>query len=158
MHKRLSLVCGAKCQVDLVCTTDGEGTLQSQSLLRSDDISKEVARKEREQRKKDNEDLLWGKPEFNKKYELKNQINEAMVKEGLPEVDMDLVAWRMSRAIGALKLAEGRSKKGNEGPVATTECTAAGADTASFAASSAALQEPIQQRSVHLIQYEMFEI
>jgi hypothetical protein len=52
-------------------------------------------------------EVRWGRVPFNKKCSVTARINSLLEKEGIPAVEIDLVGWRMSRAIGNLKHSEG---------------------------------------------------
>ncbi|KAF1922389.1 uncharacterized protein M421DRAFT_426976 [Didymella exigua CBS 183.55] len=71
------------------------------------DITKDIAREMRET----TPDIRWRRVPFNEKCSVMERVNSLLSKEGIPAVEIDLVGWRMSRAIGNLKHSEGRAAK-----------------------------------------------
>lgn len=67
------------------------------------DITKDIAREMRETAP----DIRWRRVPFNEKCSIMERVNSLLSKEGIPAVEIDLVGWRMSRAIGNLKHSEG---------------------------------------------------
>ena len=68
------------------------------------DVTKSIAREMRDL----DPAIGWRRVPFNKKCSIMERINSLLAKEGIPAVEIDLVGWRMSRAIDNLKHAEGR--------------------------------------------------
>lgn len=66
-------------------------------------ITKDVAREMRD----GTPEIRWRRVPFNKKCLVTARINSLLAEEGIPAVEIDLVGWRMSRAIGNLKHAKG---------------------------------------------------
>ena len=52
--------------------------------------------------------IRWRRVPFNEKCSVMARINSLLENEGIPAVEIDLVGWRMSRAIGNLKHSEGQ--------------------------------------------------
>ena len=67
------------------------------------DVTKSIAREMRDL----DPAIGWRRVPFNKKCSVTARINSLLEKEGIPAVEIDLVGWRMSRAIGNLKHSEG---------------------------------------------------
>ncbi|KAF2828036.1 hypothetical protein CC86DRAFT_381006 [Ophiobolus disseminans] len=75
-------------------------------------ITKEVARV----LIKKTPNLLWKNVRYNEKMEVKDKINEELRKDAIGEVEYDLIGWRLSRVLGALRHMEAQSstKKAND--------------------------------------------
>ena len=68
------------------------------------DITKDIAREMREAEP----DVRWRRVPFRKKCVVMERINSLLSEEGIHAVEIDLVGWRMSRAISNLKQSTGQ--------------------------------------------------
>ena len=68
------------------------------------DITKNIAREMRETAP----DVQWRRVPFKEKCVVMDRINSLLIEEGIPVVEIDLVGWRMSRAISNLKQSTGQ--------------------------------------------------
>ncbi|KAH6620174.1 hypothetical protein C7974DRAFT_227562 [Boeremia exigua] len=71
------------------------------------DITKDIARGMQD----GTPDIRWRRVPFNLKRSTMDRINDLLAQEGIPVVEIDLIGWRMSRAIGNLKQSRARVAK-----------------------------------------------